>query len=197
MALTFLKRTMNSLCAVLGIGNSSSIHKVAPGTDILSIAPNLSLQKACTWDEAFNSNFSTTPLEDIFKDKKVVIFGILGAFTGICSDEHVPNYKNNIDKFKEKGIDSVICVAINDPYTMNEWAEKLQAKDAIEFYGDFNGRFHKSLKLVTDLSHALLGTRSERYSAYVVDGKIKALHVERDPTVVTVSDAQTILKEII
>lgn len=56
-----------------------------------------------------------------------------GAYTGVCSNKHVPPYKENIDKFKAKGIDSVICVAINDPYTMNAWAEKLQAKEAVSY----------------------------------------------------------------
>lgn len=56
-----------------------------------------------------------------------------GAYTGVCSAQHVPSYKNNIDKFKAKGIDSVICVAVNDPYVMNGWAEKLQAKEAVSF----------------------------------------------------------------
>ncbi|XP_022643002.1 peroxiredoxin-2F, mitochondrial isoform X3 [Vigna radiata var. radiata] len=151
-------------------------------------------------------------LPTLLQDKKVVIFGIPvgyilefsmlhfqvleGAFTGVCSEEHVPTYMDNADKFKAKGIDFVICVAINDPYTMNEWAEKLQGNDTIEFYGDFDGSFHRSLKLATDLSNVLLGTRSERWSAYVVDGVIKALNVEEDPSVVTVSAAQTILEQI-
>jgi len=56
-----------------------------------------------------------------------------GAYTGVCSNKHVPSYKENIDKFKAKGIDSVICVAINDPYTMNAWAEKLQANEAVSY----------------------------------------------------------------
>ncbi|KAK7332303.1 hypothetical protein VNO80_29053 [Phaseolus coccineus] len=196
MTPTLVKRVMKSLCAAHGIRSSSSLAKVEVGTDILSIAPNVSLQKARTWDEGVASNFLTTPLPDIFKDKKVVIFGIPGAFTGVCSEEHVPTYMDNADKFKAKGIDFVICVAINDPYTMNEWAEKLQGKDTIEFYGDFDGSFHKSLKLVTDLSNVLLGARSERWSAYVVDGMIKVLNVEEDPSVVTVSAAQTILEQI-
>lgn len=54
-----------------------------------------------------------------------------GAFTGVCSAQHVPSYKKNIDNFKAKGIDSVICVSVNDPYTMNGWAEKLEAKEAV------------------------------------------------------------------
>lgn len=184
---------MKSVSAVLG---TRFYAKVATGTDIVSAAPNVSLQKARTWDEGLASKFSTTPLKDIFEDKKVVIFGLPGAYTGVCSNKHVPPYKENIDKFKAKGIDSVICVAINDPYTMNAWAEKLQAKEAIEFYGDFDGSFHKSLELVTDLSGALLGTRSERWSAYVVDGKVKALNVEEAPSDVKVSGADTILGQI-
>ncbi|KAG4384065.1 hypothetical protein GLYMA_13G206900v4 [Glycine max] len=126
-----VKRLTKSLPATLGLKSSSSLAKVTTGTEILSIAPNVSLQKARSWDEGVASNFSTTPLIDIFKDKKVVIFGIPGAFTGVCSEEHVPTYMENIDKFKAKGIDTVICVSINDPYVMNEWAEKLQCKDAM------------------------------------------------------------------
>lgn len=57
-----------------------------------------------------------------------------GAYTGVCSAQHVPSYMKNIDKFKAKGIDSVVCVAVNDPYTMTAWAEKLQAKDAVSFF---------------------------------------------------------------
>ncbi|KAK7303275.1 hypothetical protein RJT34_14178 [Clitoria ternatea] len=184
---------LKSVSAALGI---RFYAKVATGTDIVSAASNVSLQKARNWDEGVASKFSTTPLKDIFKDKKVVIFGLPGAYTGVCSNKHVPAYRDNIDKFKAKGIDSVICVAINDPYTMNAWAEKLQAKDAIEFYGDFDGSFHKSLELVTDLTGALLGTRSERWSAYVVDGKVKALNVEEAPSDVKVSGADTILGQI-
>ncbi|XP_061347921.1 peroxiredoxin-2F, mitochondrial [Gastrolobium bilobum] len=195
MASAMVNRAMK-LKSAAALMITRSYAKVATGTDIVSAAPNVSLQKARTWDEGVASKFSTTPLTDIFKDKKVVIFGLPGAYTGVCSSKHVPPYKDNSEKFKAKGIDSVICVAINDPYTMHAWAENLQATDAIEFYGDFDGSFHKSLELVTDLSGALLGTRSERWSAYVVDGKIKALNVEEAPSDVKVSGADTILGQI-
>lgn len=59
-----------------------------------------------------------------------------GAYTGVCSAQHVPSYRDNIEKFKSKGIDSVICVAVNDPYVMNGWAEKLQAKEVVSFLFD-------------------------------------------------------------
>jgi len=164
------------------------------GTDLLITAPSVSLQKARTWDEGVSSKFATTPIKDIFKGKKVVI--LPGAYTGVCSAQHVPSYKNNIDKFKAKGIDSVICVAVNDPYTMNGWAEKIQAKEAIEFYGDFDGSFHKSLDLTVDLSAALLGPRSHRWSAYVVDGKVKAFNLEQAPSDFKVFGGEVILEQI-
>ncbi|XP_008797052.2 peroxiredoxin-2F, mitochondrial [Phoenix dactylifera] len=169
---------------------------VSVGCDIVSAAPGVALQKARNWDEGVTSKFSTTPLKDIFQGKKVVVFGLPGAFTGVCSAQHVPSYKNNVDKFKAKGIDSVICVAVNDPYVLNGWAENLQAKEAIDFYGDFDGSFHKSLELDMDLSAALLGPRSQRWSAYVVDGKIKVLNVEKVPSEFKVSGGEVILGQI-
>lgn len=166
------------------------------GTDIVNAAPDVKLQKARSWDEGVSSQFSTTPLSELFRGKKVVIFGLPGAFTGVCSAQHVPSYLKNAEKFKEKGVDSIVCVSVNDPYVMNGWAEKLQAKEAIEFYGDFDGQFHKSLELNLDLSAALLGPRSQRWSAFVDDGKIKVLNVEKVPSDFKVSGGETILEQI-
>ncbi|XVE81370.1 hypothetical protein DITRI_Ditri15bG0058000 [Diplodiscus trichospermus] len=191
MASNILKRATSSVLksrveSFLIGASRRSYASVAVGTDIVSAAPDVSLQKARSWDEGVSSNFSTTSVKDIFK----------GAYTGVCSQQHVPSYQKNIDKFKAKGIDSVICVAVNDPYVLNAWAEKLQAKDAIEFYGDFDGNFHKSLELGKDLSVALLGPRSQRWSAYVVDGKVKSLNVEGAPSDFKVSGAEVILEQI-
>ncbi|OIT40178.1 PREDICTED: peroxiredoxin-2F, mitochondrial [Nicotiana attenuata] len=193
MASAMLKRTTMIKSMVQSLRSYAS---VSVGTDLTVAAPNVSLQKARSWDEGVSSKFSTTPVKDIFKGKKVVIFGLPGAYTGVCSMQHVPSYKNNIDKFKAKGIDSVICVAVNDPYVMNGWAEKLQAKEAIEFYGDFDGSFHKNLDLTIDLSAALLGPRSHRWSAYVDDGNVKVLNVEEAPSDFKVSGGDVILGQI-
>ncbi|KAG9459536.1 hypothetical protein H6P81_004044 [Aristolochia fimbriata] len=182
MASALVKGSGSAVKAAAWAFRSRAFASVAVGSDLISAAPDVTLQKARTWDEGVESNFSTTPLKDIFKEKKVVIFGLPGAFTGVCSKAHVPSYKNNLDKLKAKGVDSVICVSVNDPYVMNGWAEKLEAKEAIEFYGDFDGSFHKSLELDLDLSKALLGHRSQRWSAYVVDGKVKVLNVEKVPS---------------
>ncbi|XP_065863400.1 peroxiredoxin-2F, mitochondrial [Euphorbia lathyris] len=201
MAAAILRRTGSSafkpMFDALRIGGASrSYAKLAVGIDIVSAAPDVSLQKARSWDEGVSSKFSTTSLRDLFKGKKVVIFGLPGAYTGVCSQQHVPSYKNNIDKFKAKGIDSVICVAVNDPYVMNAWADKLQANETIAFYGDFDGSFHKSLELDKDLSVALLGPRSERWSAYVEDGKVKVVNVEEAPSDFKVSGGEVILGQI-
>ncbi|KAJ0234202.1 3-dehydrosphinganine reductase TSC10B [Hirschfeldia incana] len=195
MAMSLLKLRSAANVSPIGV-LSRAFSKLSEGTDITSAAPGVSLQKARTWDEGVSSKFSTTPLTDIFKGKKVVIFGLPGAYTGVCSQQHVPSYKSHMDKFKAKGIDSVICVSVNDPYTINGWAEKIGAKDAIEFYGDFDGKFHKSLGLDKDLSVALLGPRSERWSAYVEDGKVKAVNVEEAPSDFKVSGAEVILGQI-
>ncbi|BBN01813.1 protein MpPRX4 [Marchantia polymorpha subsp. ruderalis] len=162
----------------------------------LDLDGEISLQAARTWDEGVKSKFATTPLKDIFKNKKVVIFGLPGAYTGVCTTQHVPSYINNAEKLKAKGVDTIICVAVNDPYVMNGWAEKLNAKDKLDFFGDFDGSFHKSLGLDFNLSFALLGHRSQRWAAFVDDGKIKVLNVETAPSEFKVSDAETILKSI-
>ncbi|KAL6526565.1 hypothetical protein OROGR_015655 [Orobanche gracilis] len=209
----FLKRT-GLVKSIVGFQGTRAYASVSVGSDLISATPDVSLQKARSWDEGVSAKFATTNVKDIFKDKKVVIFGLpseksnemsnvrvilsggKGAFTGVCSAQHVPSYKKNIDKFKAKGIDSVICVSVNDPYVMNGWAEKLQAKDAIEFYGDFDGSFHKKMDLSIDLSAALLGPRSHRWSAYVVDGKIKVLNVEKAPSEFEVSGGDVIIEQI-
>ncbi|KAG6668314.1 peroxiredoxin-2F, mitochondrial-like isoform X2 [Carya illinoinensis] len=203
MASIILKRTsfssMKSMAGCIRTGAMSFrafATKVEAGTDIVAAAPDVFLQKARTWDEGVSSKFATTPLKDIFRGKRVVIFGLPGAYTGVCSQQHVPSYKNNIDKFRAEKVDSVICVAVNDPYAMNAWAEKLEAKDSIDFYGDFDGSFHKSLGLEKDLSAALLGPRSQRWSALVVDGKVNVLNVEENPSDFKVSGGGHILKQI-
>ncbi|XP_074292197.1 peroxiredoxin-2F, mitochondrial [Silene latifolia] len=187
---------LKTLGSSFRVAASRAYSSISVGSDLVSSAPDVSLQKARSWDDGVSSKFATTSLHDIFKGKKVVIFGLPGAYTGVCSSQHVPSYKNNIDKFKAKGIDSVVCVAVNDPYVINGWAEKLDAKDAVEFYGDFDGSFHKSLDLTVDLSAALLGTRSHRWSAYVDDGNIKVLNIEKVPSEFKVSGGDHMLAQI-
>ena len=78
----------------------------------------VTLQKARSWDEGVESKFSTSSMADIFGGKKVVIFGLPGAFTGVCTRSHVPSFASNVEQFRSKGVDEIICVSVNDPYVM-------------------------------------------------------------------------------
>ncbi|XP_002960997.2 peroxiredoxin-2F, mitochondrial [Selaginella moellendorffii] len=175
---------------------SARSRSVVTVSSSLDLDSDLALQEARTWDQGLESQFATTPLSQIFKDKRVVIFGTPGAFTGVCTKGHVPSYTKNVEQLKSKGVDSVICVAVNDPYTINAWAEKMNAKGKIQFFADFDGSFHKSLGLECDLSKALLGLRSQRWSAFVDDGVVKVLKVEKVPSELKVSDGETMIKAI-
>eukprot|EP00244_Chara_vulgaris_P008568 TRINITY_DN340_c0_g1_i4.p1 TRINITY_DN340_c0_g1~~TRINITY_DN340_c0_g1_i4.p1 ORF type:complete len:213 (-),score=32.59 TRINITY_DN340_c0_g1_i4:259-897(-) len=173
-----------------------SVRHFASVPDKVDFSTDVNLQKARTWDEGLQSNFSTTSMKELFGGKKVVVFGLPGAFTGVCSAQHVPSYLKRADELKSKGVDKIVCVAVNDPYCMKGWAKSLNAEDKIEFYGDFDARFNKMLGLDMDLSSGLLGHRSKRYSMLVDDGKIKVLNVEEVPSNFKVSDADTILKSL-
>lgn len=159
-------------------------------------ATDVTLQKARTWDEGEKGGFTTTSLADVFGGKKVAIFGLPGAFTGVCTKSHVPSYVRNVEAFKARGVDSVVCVAVNDPYVMKAWAKVLQAEGQIDFYGDFSGKFNESLGLSLDLSGGLLGHRSTRWSALVDNGQIKFWNVEDVPSNFKVSSGDYLLKQL-
>eukprot|EP00270_Netrium_digitus_P004089 TRINITY_DN1496_c0_g1_i2.p1 TRINITY_DN1496_c0_g1~~TRINITY_DN1496_c0_g1_i2.p1 ORF type:complete len:172 (-),score=60.96 TRINITY_DN1496_c0_g1_i2:148-663(-) len=144
----------------------------------IDLSAPVTLQKARSWDEGVADKFSTSSMADVFKGKKVVIFGVPAAFTGICQNASVPSYVKAAREFKAKGADAIICTAVNDPYTLNAWAEKIGAKGQIDFYADFDGKFHEMLGLQADCAGALLGMRSQRWAAVVEDGSIKAIRVE-------------------
>eukprot|EP00246_Nothoceros_aenigmaticus_P014966 TRINITY_DN596_c0_g1_i1.p1 TRINITY_DN596_c0_g1~~TRINITY_DN596_c0_g1_i1.p1 ORF type:complete len:196 (+),score=16.22 TRINITY_DN596_c0_g1_i1:147-734(+) len=194
MARTAMARALAGACHQCSL--ASFARQFSSGPEQINLSAPISLAEARTWDEGIASKFATTPLSKIFKDRRVVIFGLPGAYTGVCSQQHVPSYLRAADKIILRNVDEIICVSVNDPYALNAWAEKLGAKHKISFYGDYLGEFHKHLGLDYDLSEALLGGRSNRWSAFVEDGKIKVLNVEANPGEFKVSDADTILKSL-
>ena len=134
-------------------------------------------------------------VEDITKGKKVVIFGLPGAFTPTCSAKHVPSYLNNIDKLKAKGVDEVWCFSVNDPFVMGAWARDQKASGKIRFMGDGSADYTKKLGLELDLNARGMGMRCQRFSMVVDDGVVKSLNVEA-PGKFEVSDAETMLKQL-
>mmetsp|Transcript_22886 Transcript_22886/g.63537 ORF Transcript_22886/g.63537 Transcript_22886/m.63537 type:complete len:192 (-) Transcript_22886:1337-1912(-) len=159
----------------------------------------IKLQAARSWDDGVADSFKATNADEIFKGKKVVLFGVPGAFTGVCSQAHVPGFVNKLADFKAKGVNTVACVSVNDPYTMNAWQQKLGvASDQIAFFGDSDASFAKVLGVEVDLNAAALGPalRSNRYSLLIEDGKITQMNVEDGPSDLKVSDADTLLSQM-
>ena len=132
---------------------------------------------------------------DVFAGKKVVVFALPGAFTPTCSSAHVPRYNELLPSFKAKGVDSVVCLAVNDAFVMTEWAANQHAENIV-FLPDGNGEFSEKMGLLVDKSVIGFGKRSWRYSMLVEDGVIKKMFIEPDKEgdPFEVSDADTMLK---
>src|SRR5512133_2180926 len=118
-------------------------------------------------------------IEDLTRGKKVVIFGLPGAFTPTCSAKHVPSYVAHIDELKRKGVDEVVCVSVNDAFVMGAWARDQKTGGKVRMLGDGSGAWTKALGLEQDLSARGLGVRSQRYSMLVDNGIVKTLNVEQ------------------
>lgn len=115
----------------------------------------------------------TVSLADKLKGRRVVIFGLPGAFTGTCSTAHVPSFIRTAKKFAEKGVDEIICVAVNDPFVMKAWGEATGATAAgITFLGDADASFTKALGVSFDVPHLGFYARSKRYSLLAEDGVV-------------------------
>jgi peroxiredoxin len=133
--------------------------------------------------------------DELFKGKKIVIFGLPGAFTPTCSAKHVPGYVTNIDALRAKGVDAVACVSVNDVFVMGAWGKDQKAEDKVMMLADGNGDFAKAIGLVMDGSKFGMGNRSQRYAMVVDDGVVKTLNVEA-PGAFEVSSAEAILKSL-
>lgn len=134
-------------------------------------------------------------VSDLAKGKKVVMFGLPGAFTPTCSAKHVPSYVQGIDKLRAKGVDEVWCVAVNDAFVMGAWGKEQKADNKVRMMADGSAVFTRTLGLEMDLTARGMGVRSQRYSMLVDNGVVKALNVEA-PGKFEVSDAETMLKQL-
>ncbi len=129
--------------------------------------------------------------DDLFAGKKVVVFAVPGAFTPTCSQAHLPGYVVNADAIKAKGVDSIVCLSVNDAFVMDSWGASANAEELL-MVGDGNGDFTKALGLEMDGSGFGLGTRSQRYAMVVDNGTVTKLAVEA-PGAFEVSAAEAIL----
>ena len=133
--------------------------------------------------------------DDLTRGKKVVLFGLPGAFTPTCSGKHVPGYVANYDKLKARGADEIICMSVNDAFVMGAWAKDQRASGKVRMMGDGSGAYTKALGLEMDLTARGMGVRCQRFSALIDNGVVKTLNIE-GPGKFEVSDADTMLKQL-
>lgn len=144
-----------------------------------------------------NNQWVDITTDELFADKTVVVFSLPGAFTPTCSSTHLPGYNQLANVFKENGVDSIVCISVNDAFVMNEWAKDQEASN-ITLIPDGNGEFTEGMGMLVDKSDLGFGKRSWRYSMLVKDGVIDNMFIEPeepgDPF--KVSDAETMLRYI-
>jgi peroxiredoxin len=134
-------------------------------------------------------------LEEVFRGKKVVVFAVPGAFTPTCSAKHLPGFIEKADAIKAKGVDEIVCIAVNDPFVMGAWAKASGAAGKVRLLADGNAEFTKAVGLELDASAFGMGLRSQRYAMIVADGVVQELLVEPGPGL-SVSGAESVLAKL-
>lgn len=131
---------------------------------------------------------------EVLGQGKVALFSVPGAFTPTCSAKHLPGFVENADALKAKGVDKIVCMSVNDAFVMDAWGKSQNAKDVV-MLADGNGDFARALDLVMDGKGFGMGERSQRFSAVIEDGVVKALNVEQ-PGAFDVSSAEHMLGQL-
>ena len=138
-----------------------------------------------------NGENITKTTDDIFLNKKIVVFALPGAFTPTCSDYHLPSYEDNYDKIQKHGVDDIFCLSVNDSFVQNVWKKNSNVKK-VNFIPDGNADFTKKMNMLTDRSETGMGMRSFRYSMYVDNKKIIKIFKDENGKF-DVSDAGTMI----
>ena len=133
-------------------------------------------------------------IEEILKNKKVVLFGLPGAYTSVCSAKHLPGYVNMFEEYKKKGIDKIICVSVNDPFVMNAWGKENNVGEKVLMMGDPFLNFTKAIGADVDKSGRGLGVRSNRYTMLIDNLKVVKLREEKDTGSCEISAAKNFLE---
>lgn len=144
-----------------------------------------------------NGDWVNVTTDELFKGKTVVVFSLPGAFTPTCSSTHLPRYNELAPVFFENGVDSIVCMSVNDTFVMNEWAQDQEANNVI-LIPDGNGEFSEGMGMLVDKANLGFGKRSWRYSMLVKDGVVEKMFIEPevDGDPFEVSDADTMLNYI-
>ncbi len=138
---------------------------------------------------------NTFNVSDLVKGKKIVVFGLPGAFTPTCSAKHVPSYLQHYDALKAKGVDEIWCLSVNDAFVMGAWGREQKAAGKVRMMADGSADYTRKLGLELDLIGRGMGVRCQRFSMLVDDGVVRRLNVEA-PGKYEVSDAETMLRQL-
>lgn len=130
----------------------------------------------------------------IFDARRIALFAVPGAFTGVCSTQHMPSFVRVADEMRAKGIDEIVCIAVNDPFVLDAWGKATGGTDAgIRLVGDFTSTFTKAIGMDFSNPGRGLVDRSKRYSMLVENGVVKALNVEESPGSCEISAGSALL----
>lgn len=132
-------------------------------------------------------------MSQLFAGKKGILFAVPGAFTPGCSKTHLPGYVEDFDKFKDKGVEIVACISVNDPFVMAAWGEAHNCQGKIRMLADTKGEFAKAVDMELDAVPFLGNVRSKRYSMLIEDGVVKELQLEPDGTGLSCSLSNSLL----
>jgi peroxiredoxin len=157
--------------------------------------PEATLFESTEFGEACPVSPAKVSVTEATRGKRIVIFGLPGAYTTTCSSQHVPSYLAVYDELKKKGVDEIWCVSVNDGYVMAAWGKDQNALGKIRFLGDGSAELAQKLGLERDLTASGMGLRMKRCSMLVEDGVVKTLNVEA-PGKFEVSDGATMLKAL-
>lgn len=132
---------------------------------------------------------------ELFKGKKVLLFAVPGAFTPVCSMNHLPGYVEQAAALHAKGVDTIACMAVNDAFVMDAWGKDRKVGDKVLMLADGNASYTRALGLELDASGVGLGTRSQRFAVLVEDGVVRKLYIE-ETRALKVSSAENVLKDL-
>ena len=134
--------------------------------------------------------------KSLFENQKVILIGVPGAFTKVCSTQHLPGYVVNFAEAKKKGVTKIICISVNDPNVMKAWGESQKVKDKVFMVADPFCEFTKSIGAEVDKSEKGLGFRSSRYTMLVENETVKRIKEEDDTGTCEISAAENFIKNI-
>ncbi len=138
---------------------------------------------------------SSVSTDELFGSGKTVMFSVPGAFTPTCSARHLPGFVDHVGQLRAKGVDRVVCIAVNDVFVMNAWGKSANVGDSIIMAADGNGEFTRALGLELDATGFGMGQRGQRFAMITENGLVKAIDVEA-PGEFKVSSAEHVLGQL-